>query len=155
MRNAPCCKSWPNMAGAPKLKSMVSNFNPFLICYFPNIYLYLWNLCTYMQVWLFLKVDGKYGLSLSSHTEFTGHIGYLCCTDPITVICRGCNKRQRPHKVDVLMVYWDCLWMIGLFCSKWSYWIRQSQSDKTVFASRRSHSIAIVSREQYPHGHGS
>ena len=34
------------------------------------------------------------------------------------------------------MVFWDCLWLIGLFYSQWSYWIRQSQSDKTVFALR-------------------
>ena len=28
--------------------------------------------------------------------------------------------------------------MVGLFYPQWSYWIRQSQSDKTVFALRRS-----------------
>ena len=33
----------------------------------------------------------------------------------------------------VLMVFWDCLWMIGLFSSCWSYTIRQCQSDQTVF----------------------
>ena len=31
--------------------------------------------------------------------------------------------------------------MIGLFYSYWSYWIRQSQSDKTVFALGRSPSV--------------
>ena len=36
------------------------------------------------------------------------------------------------------MVFWDCLWMIAPLSSLWSYWIRQSQSDKTVFALRRS-----------------
>ena len=36
------------------------------------------------------------------------------------------------------MFFWDCLWMIGLLYSYWSYWMRQSQSDKTVFALRRS-----------------
>ena len=41
-------------------------------------------------------------------------------------------------KVTVLMVFWDCLWMIGLFHSQWYYWTRQSQSDKTVFPLRRS-----------------
>ena len=41
------------------------------------------------------------------------------------------------------MVFWDCLWMIGLFHSLWSYWIRQSQSDKTVFAFGRSPPIAL------------
>ena len=33
-------------------------------------------------------------------------------------------------QVAVLMVFQDCLWMIGLFYSKWSFWMRQSQSDK-------------------------
>ena len=36
------------------------------------------------------------------------------------------------------MVFLDCLWIIGLFHSWWSYWIRQSPSDKTVFALGRS-----------------
>ena len=42
------------------------------------------------------------------------------------------------QKAAVLMVFWDCLWMIGLFYSKWSHWIRRSQLDKTVFALGRS-----------------
>ena len=42
------------------------------------------------------------------------------------------------QKVVVLMVFWACLWRIGLFYSYWSFWIRQSQSDKTVSALRRS-----------------
>ena len=40
-------------------------------------------------------------------------------------------------KVTFLMVFRDWLWMI-LFYSYLSYWIRQSLSDKTVFALRRS-----------------
>ena len=36
------------------------------------------------------------------------------------------------------MVFWACRWMMGLFCSSQSYWLRQSQSDKTVFALGRT-----------------
>ena len=52
--------------------------------------------------------------------------------------CGHVTHLGRAEKVAVLMVFWDCLLMIGLFDSQWSYWIRLSQSDKTVFALRRS-----------------
>ena len=41
-------------------------------------------------------------------------------------------------EVAVLMVFCECLWMIGLFYSLWAYCIRQSQLDKTVVALGRS-----------------
>ena len=41
------------------------------------------------------------------------------------------------------MVFEDCLWMIGLFYFYWSFWIRQSQWDKTVFALGRSPSHSV------------
>ena len=51
--------------------------------------------------------------------------------------CLGAHLEEQWYLVAVLMVFLDCLWMIGLFYAQWSYWIRQSQSDKTVFALRR------------------
>ena len=48
------------------------------------------------------------------------------------------SSRIRTLEVAVLIIFLDCLWMIGLFSSKWSYWIRQSLSDKTFFALGRS-----------------
>ena len=50
----------------------------------------------------------------------------------------GHANTQHAHEVAVLMVFWDCLRVIGLFYFWWSYWISQSQSDKTVFALGRS-----------------
>ena len=51
-------------------------------------------------------------------------------------------------KFALLFVLWDCHWMIGLFYSSWSYWIRQSQSDKTVFALGRSH-LQLSMKDKY------
>ena len=50
---------------------------------------------------------------------------------------REWERQSAREKVAVLMVFWDCLWMMGLFYSYWSCWIGQSQSDKTVSALRR------------------
>ena len=47
------------------------------------------------------------------------------------------NEKQGEQEVAVLMVFWDCLRIIGLFCSYWCYWVRQSQSDKTVLGLGR------------------
>ena len=51
---------------------------------------------------------------------------------------RGCFSPMRNYKVAVLIIFQDCLRMIGLFYSWWSYWRRQSQSDKTVYGLQRS-----------------
>ena len=45
------------------------------------------------------------------------------------------------------MVFWDCLWMIGLLYFLQSYWIRQSQSHKTVFAFG-----GLLTKYEYFHG---
>ena len=47
-------------------------------------------------------------------------------------------KKEEERKGHCLNGFKDCLWMIGLFCSKLSYWIGESQTDKTVFTLRRS-----------------
>ena len=58
--------------------------------------------------------------------------------------CLGAHLEEQWYLVAVLMVFLDCLWMIGLFYAQWSYWIRQSQSDKTVFALGRSHTTDVM-----------
>ena len=52
-------------------------------------------------------------------------------------ICERLTSLLVQHKVAVQMVFWDCLRTI-LFLDKISHWIRQSRSDKTVYALGRS-----------------
>ena len=57
---------------------------------------------------------------------------------PATAWMDGHANTQHAHEVAVLMVFWDYLRVIGVFYFWWSHWIRQSQSDKTVFALQLS-----------------
>ena len=92
---------------------------------------------TFINVW-WVGGSAEWILGWSKSARVTD---IRCTIKSLLILSRVKLPQQQ---VAVLMVFEDCLCMIGLLYSKWSYWIRQSQSVKTVFALRRSPSSAHI-----------